>query len=68
MSFSTIMLKNINISHKITLMVVLQILGLIYFTTTITLNKRETVNQMNLLQELSVLAVKSSALIHELQK
>jgi hypothetical protein len=62
------MLKNINISHKITLMVVLQILGLIYFTTTITLNKRETVNQMNLLQELSVLAVKSSALIHELQK
>jgi len=68
MFFSTIMLKNINISHKITLMIVLPIVGLIYFTTTITLNKRETVNQMNLLQELSVLAVKSSTLIHELQK
>ncbi|MDM8564974.1 nitrate- and nitrite sensing domain-containing protein [Candidatus Halobeggiatoa sp. HSG11] len=62
------MLKNINISHKLVLMILLPIMGLIYFTTAITLEKLATVEQMELLQELSVLAVKSSSLIHELQK
>ncbi|MDM8569693.1 nitrate- and nitrite sensing domain-containing protein, partial [Thiotrichales bacterium HSG1] len=62
------MLKNISISNKLVLMVSLPIIGLIYFTTTITLDKLATVNRINLLQELSTLAVKSSFLIHELQK
>ncbi|RKZ93258.1 MAG: hypothetical protein DRR19_01755, partial [Candidatus Parabeggiatoa sp. nov. 1] len=62
------MLKNIKISHKLALMVAIPILGLVYFTIDSTLEKREIVNQMNLLQELSELAVKSSSLIHELQK
>jgi adenylate cyclase len=62
------MLKNINISYKLALMVILPILGLIYFTTDSTLEKRKVVYEMDLLQALSKLAVKSSALIHELQK
>jgi methyl-accepting chemotaxis protein len=62
------MLKNIKISKKLALMVAIPIIGLIYFTTALTLEKREIVNQMNLLQALSVLTVKSSSLIHELQK
>ncbi len=44
------------------------ILGFIYFSTNVILEKREIVNQMNLLQELSEIAIKSSSLIHELQK
>jgi len=62
------MLKNINISHKLVLMALLPIVGLIYFTSTITLDKLAIVKQMDLLQELSILTVKSSILIHELQK
>ncbi len=62
------MLRNIKISHKLALMVAIPILGLIYFTIDSTLEKREIVNKMNLLQTLSELAVKSSSLIHELQK
>ncbi|MCK5877696.1 MAG: nitrate- and nitrite sensing domain-containing protein [Candidatus Marithrix sp.] len=62
------MLKNLNIIHKLILMVLPPIIGLIYFTTAITLDKLATVEQMNLLQELSVLAVTSNSLVHELQK
>jgi len=62
------MFKNFNISYKLALMVMLPILGLIYFTTDTTLDKRKIVYEMDLLQALSELAVKSSALIHELQK
>ncbi|RKZ85975.1 MAG: hypothetical protein DRR19_15595 [Candidatus Parabeggiatoa sp. nov. 1] len=62
------MLKNIKIRYKLALMVAIPILGLIYFTINSTLGKREIVNQMNLLQALSELAVKSSSLVHELQK
>ncbi len=61
-------LKNIKITSKLTLIVVFPILGLIYFTVAITLEKLEIVNEMNLLQDLTDFAVKSSALVHELQK
>jgi len=44
------------------------ILGFIYFSINVILEKQEIVNQMNLLQELSEIMIKSSALIHELQK
>ncbi|HID98792.1 MAG TPA: bacteriohemerythrin [Thiotrichaceae bacterium] len=62
------MLKNLKISQKLALMVVIPIVGLIYFTIALTLEKRDIVHEMNLLQELSELTVKSSSLIHELQK
>jgi hypothetical protein len=61
------MLK-IKISHKIALIIMFPILGFIYFSINVILEKQEIVNQMNLLQELSEIAIKSSALIHELQK
>ncbi|EDN67591.1 Methyl-accepting chemotaxis protein [Beggiatoa sp. PS] len=62
------MLKNIKIKYKLALMVVIPILGLIYFTIDSTLDKLKIVHEMNLLQDLSALTVKSSSLIHELQK
>ena len=43
------------------------VLGLVYFTIASTIEKRNIVHNMNLLQALSELAVKSTALIHELQ-
>ncbi|RKZ50266.1 MAG: hypothetical protein DRR16_24080 [Candidatus Parabeggiatoa sp. nov. 3] len=61
-------LKNIKITSKLTLIVAFPILGLIYFTVAITLEKLEIVNEMNLLQDLTDFAVKSSSLVHELQK
>jgi hemerythrin len=62
------MLKNIKIKYKLALMIVIPILGLIYFTIDSTLEKLKIVNEMNSLQDLSTLTVKSSSLIHELQK
>ncbi|MCK5876629.1 MAG: nitrate- and nitrite sensing domain-containing protein, partial [Candidatus Marithrix sp.] len=62
------MFKNLKINSKLMLMVALPLLGLIYFTIGNTLSKLAVVEQMNSLQELSELAIKSSALIHELQK
>lgn len=62
------MLKNIKISNKLALMLTLPMLGLLYFTIGITWEKQEIVRQMNLSQKLVKLAIKSSALVHELQK
>ncbi|MFK5968673.1 MAG: nitrate- and nitrite sensing domain-containing protein, partial [Candidatus Marithrix sp.] len=62
------MFKNFKINSKLALMVALPLLGLIYFTIDNTLNKLAIVEQMNSLQELVELAIKSSTLIHELQK
>ena len=62
------MLKNININHKLALMITIPILGLLYFTIGNTLEKLEIVKEMNLLKELSEFAVQSSLLVHELQK
>jgi hemerythrin len=62
------MLKNIQISNKLGLMLTIPMLCLLYFTFGITWEKQEMVRQMNLSQELVKLAIKSSTLIHELQK
>ncbi|MCK5523852.1 MAG: nitrate- and nitrite sensing domain-containing protein [Thiomargarita sp.] len=62
------MLKNINISKKLALIVAIPMIGLIGFTVHIALAKLEIVNKMTLLHELSDFAIKSSALVHELQK
>ena len=58
------MLKNININHKLALMITIPILGLLYFTIGNTLEKLEIVKEMNLLKELSEFAVQSSLLVH----
>jgi hemerythrin-like metal-binding protein len=62
------MFKNLKINYKLALMVFIPIVGLIYFTIALTLEKLDVMHEMNLLQELSELTVNSSALIHELQK
>ena len=62
------MLKNIKISNKLTLMLTIPMLGLLYFSIGITWEKQEIVYQMDLSQELVALAIKSSSLVHELQK
>ncbi len=62
------MFKNFKINSKLALMVALPLLGLIYFTIDNTLNKLVIVEKMSSLQELAELAIKSSTLIHELQK
>ena len=62
------MLKNIKIAKKLALMLAIPMLGLLYFSIGITWKKQEIVHQMNLSQELVKLAVKSSTLVHELQK
>ncbi len=62
------MLRNIKITNKLAFMLAIPMLGLIYFTTTITLEKLNIVRQMNQLQDFFEITVKSSALIHELQK
>ena len=61
------MFKNTKISNKLILTIMIPIFGLVYFTIASTFEKRNIVNNMNLLQALSELAVKSTALIHELQ-
>ncbi|MDM8566528.1 nitrate- and nitrite sensing domain-containing protein, partial [Candidatus Halobeggiatoa sp. HSG11] len=62
------MLKNIKTTTKLAFMLAIPMLGLIYLATTITLDKLNVVRQMNTLQTFSEITVKSSALIHELQK
>ncbi|MDM8557861.1 bacteriohemerythrin [Candidatus Parabeggiatoa sp. HSG14] len=62
------MLKNIKISTKLGLMLAIPIIGLIFFTVNITLEKLNIVNNLSVLHELSNFAVKSSSLVHELQK
>ncbi len=62
------MFKDIKISHKLIIIVMIPIIGLVYFTIASTLEKQNIVDNMNLLQALSELAVKSSSLVHELQK
>lgn len=61
-------LKSLRITSKLALIVAFPIFGLICFTVIITLEKQNIVNEMNILQDLTHFVVKSSALIHELQK
>jgi len=54
--------------NQLVLMVAIPIFGLVYFTLENTLEKLVLADEMRLLQELSDFAVKSSSLVHELQK
>ncbi len=62
------MFKNIKITNKILLMISIPIFGLIYLTISISVEKWSIVNEMNSLNQLSILAVNSSTLAHELQE
>jgi len=62
------MLKNLKTSHKLALIIAIPMIGLIFFTINLTLEKLSLVNQMTSLSQLSDVAVKSSSLVHELQK
>jgi class 3 adenylate cyclase len=61
-------LKSLKITSKLAIIVAFPIFGLICFTVIITLEKRQVVNEMDALEALTDFAVKSSALVHELQK
>lgn len=61
-------LENIKISVRISMALVLPIVGLIVFSSMTLLDKHTTVKEMDSLQELADLAPTISALVHELQK
>jgi len=61
-------LSHLSIKTKLALMLVFPILGLLYFSISGVLEKATAVSNLRTMQTLSALAVKSSALIHEMQK
>jgi methyl-accepting chemotaxis protein len=60
--------SNLSIKARLSLMLVFPIIGLLYFSITGALEKMAVVANLKTMQSLSALAVKSSALVHELQK
>ncbi|MDH4128255.1 MAG: response regulator, partial [Spirochaetota bacterium] len=62
------MLKNMKIRYKLIVMIGIPLLALIFFIITEISHRATLVNEMNSFQKLSVLSVKISALIHEIQK
>jgi len=61
-------LANLSIRNKIFLMLIAPMLGLIYFSVHSVMEKADLAAEMELVQPLSQLAVKASALVHETQK
>ncbi len=61
-------LENIKVSNRISIGLLLPVLGMLYFSGTTILEKQSVVNEMESLQELADLAPTVSALVHELQK
>jgi len=61
-------LANLSIRNKIFLMLIAPMLGLIYFSVHSVMEKADLASEMELVQPLSQLAVKASALVHETQK
>ncbi|MCW8914801.1 MAG: nitrate- and nitrite sensing domain-containing protein [Magnetovibrio sp.] len=61
-------LENIKVSSRISVGLLLPVLGMLYFSGATILEKRSIVNEMESLQELADLAPTVSALVHELQK
>lgn len=59
---------NMKVKYKLALMVILPLMGLLYFSGMQLLEKYRQMDEMERIQQLSRLAVKSSALVHELQK
>jgi methyl-accepting chemotaxis protein len=61
-------LSNRSIRTKLALMLLLPILGLLYFSGAAVLEKSGVVDNLHSLQSLTHLAIRTSAVIHELQK
>ena len=61
-------LSNISIRLKMFIMIVSPIAGVLFFSTMGILDRVQIVNEMELLEGISKLAVKFCTLVHELQK
>jgi methyl-accepting chemotaxis protein len=61
-------LANLKIRNKLVLLLVLPLLGLLYFAVQGIMEKASIVQDMQSLQTLSALAVRISALVHDMQK
>lgn len=61
-------LENAKVSKRISMGLILPVLGMLYFSGTAILEKQAVVSEMESLQELANLAPTISALVHELQK
>jgi len=62
------MLKNLAIRNKLLLITLLPLIALLYFSASSILEKFETQSELLKVRELASLAVRASALVHELQK
>src|SRR3989339_650671 len=62
------MLSNMKIGSRILLALTLPILGLIFFSATVTWEKRVVFSQMGALQNLAAIAPSISGVVHELQR
>ena len=54
--------------YRLSIMLLIPLLFMLYFSTTVVINKLNAVNEMSAVEDLANLTVKASALIHELQK
>lgn len=61
-------LHNLKVKYKLTLLLLLPVAGMLYFAAIQLVDRMGTANDLKAMQVLSHLAVKSSALIHEIQK
>ena len=61
-------LRNVSLRHKILLLLMVPLLGLIYLAIDGTLDRSRTVGQMTAIRKISGLAIAASALVHEAQK
>lgn len=61
-------MKNLKIRSRIALALLLPILGLIFFSGSLVLEKRQAANEMQALQDMARMAPVISNLVHELQK
>jgi methyl-accepting chemotaxis protein len=62
------LMNNLKLKTKLFLVLVLPILGLVFFSLAVSLEKYRTMSELSSLEEFSSLAVKMSAAVHELQK
>lgn len=62
------LLKNLKIGYKLVAIVLLPVIGLLYFSITSVLDKSQEASEMTAIEELSHYAVLSSSLVHETQK
>lgn len=62
------MLKNMNIRSKLLVLLLLPVMGLLFFSSREIIHKYSTLHKLNSTKNLVGLSVRSAALVHELQK